>query len=179
MTTIINLVDSLWLKCDVFWTELTELNGSKASFVLEVHIVFSFFLKWSSVEMERVIQPVVSVSLAHLGTLALSQSVMLTLYQKQAVCAGTVYYVQHLNIRLFLSVSRGTWQSTLWLWTSTTCSNSMPVCCTKGASSLPQASSALWVHSHLILSAAVTMFDLLGTDLKWLFHLLSFWKNHS
>lgn len=47
---------------------------------------------------------------------------------------------------LFLSVSRGTWQSTLWLWTSTTCSSSMPACCTNGASSLPQPSSALWVQ---------------------------------
>lgn len=87
-------------------------------------------------------------------TLALSQSVALTLYCKQVVQGQ---FVMYLHILLFLSFSRGTWQSTLWLWTSTTCSSSSPVCCMNGASSLPQASLALWVHSHQVsLSAAVS-----------------------
>lgn len=84
----------------------------------------------------------VCLSLWH--TLALSQSVALTLNCKQDVQGQ---FVMNLHILLFLSISRGTWQSTLWLWTSTTCSSSMPVCCMNGASSLPQASLALWVHS--------------------------------
>lgn len=94
----------------------------------------------------------VCLSLWH--TLALSQSVALTLYCKQAVQGQ---FVMYLHILLLLSISRGTWQSTLWLWTSTTCSSSMPVCCMNGASSLPQASLALWVHSlQVSVSAAVS-----------------------
>lgn len=94
----------------------------------------------------------VCLSLRH--TLALSQSVTLTLYCKQVVQGQ---FVMYLHILLFLSISRGTWQSTLWLWTSTTCSSSTPVCCTNGASSLPQASLALWVHSlRVSVSAAVS-----------------------
>lgn len=71
--------------------------------------------------------------------------------------ASCVCYVP-LYIPLFPSIRRGTWQSTLWLWTSTTCSSSTPACCTNGASSLPQASSALWVHfppSHCLSCESV------------------------
>lgn len=71
--------------------------------------------------------------------------------------ASCVCYVL-LYISLFPSICRGTWQSTLWLWTSTTCSSSTPACCTNGASSLPQASLALWVHfppSHCLSCESV------------------------
>lgn len=94
---------------------------------------------------------VVLVSSWHTCTVTLSQSAALTPYCKQVV------FVMYLHILLFLSNFRGTWQSTLWPWTSTTCSSSMPVCCMNGASSLPQPSWALWVHSrHVTVTTAVS-----------------------
>lgn len=71
------------------------------------------------------------------------------------LCLDSLLYTW---ISLFLSVCRGIWQSTLWLWTSTTCSNSMPACSMSGASSLPQASSALWVHFLQVLLPAADAF---------------------
>lgn len=91
-----------------------------------------------------------------------SQSVTMTL------CCKQVVFFLYFCIFLFLSISRGTWQSTLWLWTSTTCFCSTPVCCMNGASSLPQASSALWVHSlQVILSSVLRSENISNNATNW------------